>query len=101
MVEMLDEQIGRLVDHLQKSDQLDNTFILVMSDNGADGQMMEALPLATQKIHTFVDKYYDNSLENIGNFNSFTNYGDQWAQAATAPHSMYKAWSTEGQLYVL
>lgn len=98
MVEILDEQIGRLVDHLKKTGQLDNTFILFMSDNGADGQMMEALPLANQKIHTFVEKYYDNSLNNIGNYNSFTNYGDQWAQAATAPHSMYKAWSTEGAI---
>ena len=54
--------------------------------------------MANQKIHTFVEKYYDNSLNNIGNYNSFTNYGDQWAQAATAPHSMYKAWSTEGAI---
>lgn len=69
-----------------------------MSDNGAEGMIMEALPLTNKRIQTFVEKYYDNSLENIGNYNSFTFYGDQWAQAATAPHSMYKAWSTEGAI---
>ncbi|KAI5960456.1 uncharacterized protein KGF55_004749 [Candida pseudojiufengensis] len=98
MVEILDEQIGRIIDHLETKGELDNTFILFMSDNGAEGMIMEALPLSNQRITSFVDNYYDNSLENIGNYNSFTFYGDQWAQAATAPHSMYKAWSTEGAI---
>ena len=98
MVEILDEEIGRLIDHLKKKNELDNTFILFMSDNGAEGMIMEALPLTNKRIQSFVEKYYDNSFENIGNYNSFTFYGDQWAQAATAPHSMYKAWSTEGAI---
>ncbi|KAI3405612.1 hypothetical protein KGF56_001630 [Candida oxycetoniae] len=98
MVEILDENIGRIIDHLKAKDELDNTFILFMSDNGAEGMIMEALPLSNQRITSFVDEFYDNSLENIGNFNSFTFYGDQWAQAATAPHSMYKFWATEGAI---
>ncbi|CAK9438021.1 uncharacterized protein LODBEIA_P23770 [Lodderomyces beijingensis] len=98
MVEILDENIGRLVQHLEAKGELDNTFILFMSDNGAEGMIMEALPLSNQRITGYVNKYYDNSVENIGNFNSFVFYGDQWAQAATAPHSMYKAWSTEGAI---
>ena len=98
MVEILDENIGRIIDHLEAKKELDNTFILFMSDNGAEGMLMEALPLTNQRITGFVNKYYDNSLDNIGKYNSFTFYGDQWAQAATAPHSMYKMWSTEGAI---
>lgn len=98
MVEILDENIGRLIDHLNSIDELNNTFILFMSDNGAEGMLMEALPLTNQRINKFIDEYYDNSLSNIGNKNSFTYYGDQWAQAATAPHAMYKMWSTEGAI---
>ncbi|RLV90070.1 Arylsulfatase [Spathaspora sp. JA1] len=98
MVEILDEQIGRVIDHLRGKEELDNTFILFMSDNGAEGMLMEALPLTNQRINNFITNYYDNSLENIGNKDSFVFYGDQWAQAATSPHAMYKMWSTEGAI---
>ena len=45
-------------------------------------------------------KYYDNSLDNIGNHNSFVWYGPRWAQASTAPSRLYKAYSTEGGIRV-
>lgn len=98
MVEVLDENIGRFLDRLEEKGELDNTMVLFMSDNGAEGMLMEALPLAIGRINLFVDKYYDNSFDNIGRPNSFVTYGDQWAQAATAPHSMYKMWTTEGAI---
>ena len=44
-----------------------------------------------------LNKYYDNSLDNIGNHDSFVWYGPRWAQASTAPSRLYKAYSTEGQ----
>src|ERR1700727_3101401 len=47
-----------------------------------------------------LDKYYDNSLENIGAANSFIWYGPRWAQAATAPSRLYKAYTTEGGVRV-
>ncbi|KAK6461707.1 hypothetical protein DFJ63DRAFT_338670 [Scheffersomyces coipomensis] len=95
MVEILDTNIGRVIEDLEKSGELDNTFVLFMSDNGAEGMLMEALPLTNQRFNTFIEKYYDNTLDNIGKGDSFVFYGDQWAQAATSPHSMYKMWSTE------
>ena len=33
-----DAQIGRLLDHLEEIGQLDNTIIIVVSDNGASGE---------------------------------------------------------------
>lgn len=38
VVEKLDENIGKVVDHLRSTGQLDNTLILVMSDNGGNAE---------------------------------------------------------------
>ena len=37
-VSYTDDQIGRLIDYLEESEQLDNTIIVVVSDNGASGE---------------------------------------------------------------
>ena len=96
MVDILDQNIGRVLDQLEKDNELENTFILFMSDNGAEGMMMEALPLTNENFETNIEKYYDNTFSNIGKANSFVWYSDQWAQAATAPAYMYKMWASEG-----
>ncbi|KAJ5729751.1 sulfatase PB10D8.02c [Penicillium malachiteum] len=98
MVEVMDDHIGRLIDHLESTGELDNTFILFMSDNGAEGASLEALPLMGGKksFGDIIEEYYDNSLENIGNKNSYTWYGPRWACAAEAPSRGFKAWITEG-----
>lgn len=73
--------------------ELDNTFIVFMSDNGAEGAVLEAEP---RFCGAWNPEYFDNSIENIGRGNSMTWYGPRWAQASTAPGAMYKAWITEG-----
>lgn len=35
----MDRQIGRLLDHLRKTGELDNTFVFFCSDNGAEGAL--------------------------------------------------------------
>lgn len=98
MVEMIDQGVGEVMDYLDSVGELDNTFIAFISDNGAEGLMMEAL--ATMGSETtmadIISAYYDNSLENIGNRDSFVWYGPQWASAATAPSRGWKTWPTEG-----
>jgi arylsulfatase A-like enzyme len=96
MLDRLDENVGRIIQYLKDSNQYDNTYILFMSDNGAEGASYEALPLIGDQVLAHIDKYYDNSLENIGRKNSFVWYGSRWAQAATAPSRLYKIFSTEG-----
>ncbi|KAL2688927.1 hypothetical protein Neosp_002977 [[Neocosmospora] mangrovei] len=98
MVDLLDQNIGRVVDTLEASGELDNTFILFMSDNGAEGSTLEAAPLLSsfKTLGELIDAYYDNSLENIGRHNSYVWYGSRWACAATAPSRGFKGWSTEG-----
>ncbi|KAG0673775.1 hypothetical protein C6P41_001226 [Kluyveromyces marxianus] len=96
MVDKLDQNVGRLLDHLEETGEIENTVILFLSDNGAEGMLMEALPFGGKTFRERICTDYDNSFENIGKGNSFVYYGDLWAQAATAPKYMYKMWITEG-----
>lgn len=48
MVQLIDEHVGRVVDYLESTGELDNTFVLFMSDNGAEGVALEALPVCNQ-----------------------------------------------------
>ena len=41
MVDNLDHNIGRLINYLDDIDELDNTIIIFMSDNGAEGDDVE------------------------------------------------------------
>ena len=45
MVERMDYNIGKVVEYLERSGELDNTFVVFMSDNGAEGALLEAAPL--------------------------------------------------------
>lgn len=97
MVDLVDVNVGRVLDYLDETGELDDTFIVFMSDNGAEGQLLEAVPvLAGVTMGELLDRYYDNSLDNIGNHNSFVWYGPQWAGAGTAPSRAVKSYTTEG-----
>ena len=100
MVEAIDANVGKVVDYLSSIGELDNTFVCFMSDNGAEGAAYEAYPLVQSGVLPHLQRYYDNSLENLGNYNSFIWYGPRWAQAATAPSRLYKAYTTEGGVRV-
>jgi arylsulfatase len=46
MVDMIDTNVGRVVEYLKSTGELDNTMILFMSDNGAEGAVLEAVPVS-------------------------------------------------------
>ena len=100
MVECIDHNVGKVVDYLEEAGELDNTFVCFLSDNGAEGAAYEAYPIVQGDMMQHMKKYYDNRLENLGNGNSFIWYGPRWAQAATAPSRLYKAYTTEGGVRV-
>jgi arylsulfatase len=100
MVECIDANVGKVVDYLEQMGELDNTFVCFMSDNGAEGAAYEAYPIVQGNMVQHLKKYYDNSLSNLGRGNSFIWYGPRWAQAATAPSRLYKAFTTEGGVRV-
>lgn len=97
MVDRMDQNIGRVVDRLEATGELDNTFVVFISDNGAEGSPIEALPMMSSTgLLDVIKQYYDNSLDNIGSGNSYVWYGPFWALAATAPSRGFKGWTTEG-----
>lgn len=100
MVECIDANVGKVVDYLEATGELDSTFICFLSDNGAEGAAYETYPIVQGSMLQHLQKYYDNRLENLGNANSFIWYGPRWAQAATAPSRLYKAYTTEGGVRV-
>jgi arylsulfatase len=110
MVERMDYNIGKVIQYLEETGELDNTFIVFMSDNGAEGALLEAIPLFGTDLEKYspplssltrhIQKYYDNSYANIGRANSYVWYGPRWAQAATAPSRLYKTFTSEGGIRV-
>ncbi|KAI1265376.1 alkaline-phosphatase-like protein [Xylariaceae sp. FL1019] len=100
MVEAIDANVGKITKYLEEIGELDNTFICFLSDNGAEGAAYEAYPIVQSTMLTHLQKYYNNHIDNLGNGDSFIWYGPRWAQAATAPSRLYKAYTTEGGVRV-
>ncbi|SCZ39953.1 MULTISPECIES: arylsulfatase [unclassified Pseudomonas] len=92
MIDFMDEQIGRVLDLLERQGELDNTLILFMSDNGANGAPTKVYSTHTRSYH----ESFDNSLENRGANGSFISQGAGWATASTAAFSMFKFFVYEG-----
>ena len=95
MTEHLDLEVGRLLQHMEAVGALDNTLILFINDNGAQGGPVFGGPRSYAEGKTF-----DNRPENIGAGNSWANMGQGWAEAATAPFRDGKASVYEGGLRV-
>ncbi|KAI1175628.1 alkaline-phosphatase-like protein [Nemania sp. FL0916] len=100
MVEAIDANVGKITKYLEEIGELDNTFVCFLSDNGAEGAAYEAYPIVQSNMLGHLQKYYNNHIDNLGNGDSFIWYGPRWAQAATAPSRLYKAYTTEGGVRV-
>jgi arylsulfatase len=100
MVDNIDQNVGKIINYLKQTGEFENTMIIFQSDNGAEGASYEALPTIGPDLMRVVKKYYNNSLDNIGNADSFVWYGTRWAQASTAPSRLYKMYTTEGGIKV-
>ncbi|WP_136078325.1 arylsulfatase [Pontiella desulfatans] len=83
MIDRIDQNIGKLVQTLEKSGQLDNTLILFLSDNGA---CAEGPPLGRGEI---MDPEKRNQQTN-------NNYGAAWANVSSTPFQLYKHYTHEG-----
>jgi arylsulfatase A-like enzyme len=97
MVEYMDNQVGRLIDHLKKVDQYDNTLIIFISDNGAAGEdLAELVSKLAPAAKEWFDNTFDNRLENWGNPKSAIEYGPSWAQVSSVPFRLFKGVVAEG-----
>ncbi len=101
MLANMDHHIGRVIDHLETTGQLDNTLVFFISDNGAEpvelGTLVESVFSAEAKKWFFEN--FDTRPENWGRKGSATDYGAAWAQVGSTPFRLYKAWPTEGGIH--
>jgi len=93
MIEYLDHSIGRLLDYLKQQGLYDNTLIVFMSDNGANGVMATTYPGNADGKYLSA---FNNSLDNRGLPNSFIEMGPGWAQASSSPFRLFKSFTSEG-----
>ena len=89
---------GRLIDFLEASGELENTFILFLSDNGPEGHDLdETWPMeAFPDIRRTIDASHDFSYEAMGGPGSYVLYGANWANAGSPAFRLHKAFPTEG-----
>ncbi|BFM14737.1 arylsulfatase AtsA [Maricurvus nonylphenolicus] len=93
MVELMDQQLGRVIKHLRDTGELDNTYILFLSDNGANG----ATPLVyPAKDAEWFFKQRDQRPEQAGRAGSHIYLGREWAQTAGSPWKLFKGTVAEG-----
>ena len=93
MVELMDAQIGRLVDHIAAQGELDNTYVVFFSDNGAS----LAAPLVYPGVTTeWFAANWSNAHETRGQPGNFTVSGREWASASVTPWKLYKNSVGEG-----
>lgn len=95
----IDAQIGRILDHLENVGVLDDTVIMLCSDNGAsaeggpegtvdDGLQMNALPQTAEDGLRHLDDLGGPRLQN--------HYPWGWAQAGNTPFRWYKQFTHAG-----
>lgn len=99
LVENLDHHIGRLVDHLKKIGEYENTIFIIFGDNGAEGTDLGAMiggTPGTLNYLFFASKWSNNNPNAWGEPNSYVGYGAGWAQVSMTPFSQYKGWMAEG-----
>jgi arylsulfatase A-like enzyme len=94
-----DHHVGRLLDHLRGSGELDRTLVMVVSDNGASA---EGGPTGTYNgAFLYNGAPHDEAetlarIDGIGGPDSFANYPWGWAFAGNTPFRRWKRETHEG-----
>lgn len=94
--EYTDREIGRVVDYLEESGQLENTLIFYCADNGASG---EGSPDGSVNENKFFNGFPDDLAENLamidklGSEETYNHYPTGWAVAFSTPFKMFKRYS--------
>jgi arylsulfatase len=99
LVENLDHHVGRLIDHLKKIGEYENTIFVVFGDNGPEGTDLFKMISGTPgtRDYLFAATAWSQTHPNAwGDPGSYVAYGPMWAQVSTTPFSQYKGWLGEG-----
>ena len=83
MIDRMDRNIGRLIKNLEETKQLENTFIVFLSDNGGCDENVD-------------DRKLGEPGKRIGERGSYGTYDYQWANVSNTPFKLYKKNTHEG-----
>jgi arylsulfatase A-like enzyme len=92
-LEHTDAEIGRLVDYLQSIGRLDDTLLVVLSDNGASAEGGPTGAINLRKHMVYEEESPEVGiarLDDIGGERSFNHYPAGWAQVSNTPLKWYK-----------
>jgi len=99
MVEYMDDQIGRVFDYLKEIGEYDNTVVIFISDNGAEGNnlrgMVSGQPGTMGFMHA-ASNFAEDGHNSLGRKGTFAEYGPAWAQVGMTPFRLYKGFVAEG-----
>ncbi len=98
-LENLDQNFGRLHDYLEESGQLDNTIIMLTSDNGgaAGGGMTGTTVTASHFNQLPHDLEMDRTkVEHIGTARTWSLYPLGWSTVSNTPFKRYKSFTHGG-----
>lgn len=97
--EYTDAQVGRIIDYLEETGQLENTLVIYAADNGASG---EGSPNGSVNEGKFFNGYPDDIDENLamidelGSPATYNHYPTGWAAAFSTPYRMFKRYTYQG-----
>lgn len=83
MIEVMDREIGRVIDQLKKTGKLENTIVIFLSDNGASAEIL-------------VRGDGHNQDAPLGSRETFLCLGPGWSTASNTPFRRHKTWVHEG-----
>lgn len=93
MLEAMDHHIGRFVEHLRDTGELENTLFVVTSDNGPEPND----PGSQNGMDLWLWlEGYSRDLETLGEKGSYVWIGPEWASAAAGPSRLFKLYAANG-----
>jgi arylsulfatase A-like enzyme len=120
MIDCVDQGVGRLVDELRETDQLDNTLILFFQDNGGCAEGMGRSKKDPDPRHRADEPSLESLADDYlqpdmipkqtrdgypmrqgygvipGAADTYHGYGEAWANVSNTPFREYKHWVHEG-----
>jgi arylsulfatase len=97
--EYTDAQVGRIIEYLEESGQLENTLIFYCADNGASGEGSPNGSVNENKLfNSYPDLMEDNLplLDKLGSPATYNHYPTGWAAAFSTPYKMFKRYTYQG-----
>jgi arylsulfatase A-like enzyme len=102
-IDRMDQGVGRVVERLRRHQLIDDTVVLVCSDNGGCAEFLQE-EAEVEGAHRYSGDLVDGRAVRVGNLpevrpggaDTFMSYDLPWANASNTPFRRHKSWVHEG-----